>query len=408
MSPGASRSQRSCCFGQHVPAQQHRHVQALRVAGGDRLRACAASCSARRRSGRRRATRARRPTCAPRSARRRRCGSRAGGRRRTTPPTRTRLAGAPARRRYRSATPSRLSHADQDYLSRTPPKRRPLTASIREARGLLTAERTLAVRRLTGRAMIRARPRRSRRTPRLRSAARRDPPARPCPTRGEPMNKILTTHAGSLIRPPAIVDYLGAIESGADYDRDAYARTLRDSVADIVEKQIEVGLDVIDDGEMGKATWITYLYERVSGLEIRPRQGRGQRAAAEPRPPGLPGRLRGARRARRGGDAREPRRPRGAPTRRAWRVDLDLHRPDRSTTAPRSTATSPTSRPRSAKHGPASRGSCRSSRRRAPTGSRTSTTAPRRSSCSGSPTRCTRSTRRSPTRACCSRSTTPC
>jgi len=84
------------------------------------------------------------------------------------------------------------------------------------------------------------------------------------------MNKILTSHAGSLIRPPAIVDYLGAIESGADYDRDAYASTLRESVADIVDKQVETGLDVIDDGEMGKATWITYLYERVSCLDIRP------------------------------------------------------------------------------------------------------------------------------------------
>jgi 5-methyltetrahydropteroyltriglutamate--homocysteine methyltransferase len=84
------------------------------------------------------------------------------------------------------------------------------------------------------------------------------------------MNKILTSHAGSLIRPPAIVDYLGAIESGADYDHDAYVSTLRESVADIVDKQVETGLDVIDDGEMGKATWITYLYERVSGLEIRP------------------------------------------------------------------------------------------------------------------------------------------
>jgi 5-methyltetrahydropteroyltriglutamate--homocysteine methyltransferase len=83
------------------------------------------------------------------------------------------------------------------------------------------------------------------------------------------VNKILTSHAGSLIRPPEIIDYLGAIESGADYDRGGYETTLRDSVADIVGRQVDIGLDVIDDGEMGKATWITYLYERVSGLEIR-------------------------------------------------------------------------------------------------------------------------------------------
>ena len=83
------------------------------------------------------------------------------------------------------------------------------------------------------------------------------------------MNRILTTHAGSLIRPPEILEYLAVIESGADYDADAYATTLRNAVASIVDRQAEVGLDVIDDGEMGKATWITYLYERVSGLEIR-------------------------------------------------------------------------------------------------------------------------------------------
>ena len=84
------------------------------------------------------------------------------------------------------------------------------------------------------------------------------------------MNRILTSHAGSLIRPPEVLEFLGKIDRGEDYDRDAHAETLRRAVDDIVREQIEVGLDVIDDGEMGKATWITYLYERVSGLEIRP------------------------------------------------------------------------------------------------------------------------------------------
>ena len=158
------------------------------------------------------------------------------------------------------------------------------------------------------------------------------------------MSKILTTHAGSLIRPPEIIEYLGAIESGADYDRDGYETTLRDSVADIVGKQVDVGLDVIDDGEMGKATWITYLYERVSGLEIRAVKVEGQRAAAEPRSPGLPRRLRRARRARRGRDPREPRRSATRPIRSPA---ASGHAPARSpTTTRRSSATSPTSRRR--------------------------------------------------------------
>ena len=36
-----------------------------------------------------------------------------------------------------------------------------------------------------------------------------------------------------------------------------------------MRRQAEAGIDVVDDGEMGKSTWITYLYERVSGLEPR-------------------------------------------------------------------------------------------------------------------------------------------
>jgi 5-methyltetrahydropteroyltriglutamate--homocysteine methyltransferase len=89
------------------------------------------------------------------------------------------------------------------------------------------------------------------------------------------VERILTTHAGSLIRPPEVLAFLGKIASGQDYDADAYAQTLRNSVSEIVRRQIEVGLDVIDDGEIGKASWITYLYERVSGLEARPLQREG-------------------------------------------------------------------------------------------------------------------------------------
>ena len=44
---------------------------------------------------------------------------------------------------------------------------------------------------------------------------------------------------------------------------------LDDAVGDVVRRQAEVGIDVVDDGEMGKASWITYLYERVRGIEPR-------------------------------------------------------------------------------------------------------------------------------------------
>ena len=84
------------------------------------------------------------------------------------------------------------------------------------------------------------------------------------------MTRILTTHAGSLIRPPEVLEYLGKIASGQPYDEAAYAESLRRSVSEIVRHQLDVGLDIVDDGELGKASWITYLYERVSGLELRP------------------------------------------------------------------------------------------------------------------------------------------
>jgi len=83
------------------------------------------------------------------------------------------------------------------------------------------------------------------------------------------MERILTTHAGSLVRPRALLDFLAAEARGESYDQAAYERALADAVTDVVQRQVEAGIDVIDDGEMGKSAWITYLYERVSGLEQR-------------------------------------------------------------------------------------------------------------------------------------------
>jgi 5-methyltetrahydropteroyltriglutamate--homocysteine methyltransferase len=89
------------------------------------------------------------------------------------------------------------------------------------------------------------------------------------------MDRILATHTGSLIRPPDLLAFLAAKERGQDVDESSYQRTLKQAVNDVVRQQAEVGIDVPDDGEMGKASWITYLYERVSGLEVRPIQLEG-------------------------------------------------------------------------------------------------------------------------------------
>jgi 5-methyltetrahydropteroyltriglutamate--homocysteine methyltransferase len=83
------------------------------------------------------------------------------------------------------------------------------------------------------------------------------------------VNRILTTHVGSLIRPKPLRDLLAAKERAEQVDETVLEQATADAVGDVVRRQAEAGIDVIDDGEMGKLTWITYLYERVSGLEPR-------------------------------------------------------------------------------------------------------------------------------------------
>jgi 5-methyltetrahydropteroyltriglutamate--homocysteine methyltransferase len=84
-------------------------------------------------------------------------------------------------------------------------------------------------------------------------------------------DRILTTHVGSLIRPPALQEFLRAKQVGKPYDTAAYDKCLKDSVAEVVHKQAEVGVDVISDGEFGKSiSWSQYVLERLSGFERRP------------------------------------------------------------------------------------------------------------------------------------------
>jgi 5-methyltetrahydropteroyltriglutamate--homocysteine methyltransferase len=83
------------------------------------------------------------------------------------------------------------------------------------------------------------------------------------------VDRILATHTGSLIRPPELLQFLAAKDRGESYDEGAYQKTLKEAVDDQVRRQSEAGIDIVNDGEMGKATWITYLYERVTGLEPR-------------------------------------------------------------------------------------------------------------------------------------------
>ncbi len=80
-------------------------------------------------------------------------------------------------------------------------------------------------------------------------------------------DRILTTHAGSLPRPP---DLLNLIQSGGAkvFDQAGNTARLRAAVGEIVRKQTELGIDVIDDGEYGKPSFVSYINERLGGYEV--------------------------------------------------------------------------------------------------------------------------------------------
>jgi 5-methyltetrahydropteroyltriglutamate--homocysteine methyltransferase len=83
--------------------------------------------------------------------------------------------------------------------------------------------------------------------------------------------RILTTHVGSLIRPARLREFLSAKEAGKAFDQAAYAGCLREAVAEVVRRQAAVGIDVVSDGEFGKAiSWAQYALFRLGGFERRP------------------------------------------------------------------------------------------------------------------------------------------
>jgi 5-methyltetrahydropteroyltriglutamate--homocysteine methyltransferase len=81
-------------------------------------------------------------------------------------------------------------------------------------------------------------------------------------------DRILTTHAGSLPRPPELLNSIAAREQGQPVDEAANAARVREAVKQVVRKQIELGIDIIDDGEYSKASFVTYVNDRLGGFEI--------------------------------------------------------------------------------------------------------------------------------------------
>ena len=80
-------------------------------------------------------------------------------------------------------------------------------------------------------------------------------------------NKILTTHVGSLPRPRDMLMPLHNKESGLPYDAAALEIEIDEAVANAVKRQVDLGIDIINDGEHGRASFATYANTRIGGLE---------------------------------------------------------------------------------------------------------------------------------------------
>jgi 5-methyltetrahydropteroyltriglutamate--homocysteine methyltransferase len=87
-------------------------------------------------------------------------------------------------------------------------------------------------------------------------------------------DRILTTHAGSLPRPPDLRDMVMAKSRGETVDQAALDKRLDSAVAEVVRTQIECGLDSVNDGELSKSNFTDYVRLRIAGFETRPATAR--------------------------------------------------------------------------------------------------------------------------------------
>ena len=79
-------------------------------------------------------------------------------------------------------------------------------------------------------------------------------------------DRILTTHTGSLPRPPDLIRTMFAREEGVPVDGSALAARIRTAVAEVVRKQVDAGIAVVNDGEVSKPSYATYVKDRLAGF----------------------------------------------------------------------------------------------------------------------------------------------
>jgi 5-methyltetrahydropteroyltriglutamate--homocysteine methyltransferase len=81
------------------------------------------------------------------------------------------------------------------------------------------------------------------------------------------LDRFLTTHTGSLPRPDELIRAMFAKEEGVPLDRARLAAQIGDAVSEVVKKQVAAGVDLVNDGEMSKPSYATYVKDRLSGFD---------------------------------------------------------------------------------------------------------------------------------------------
>jgi 5-methyltetrahydropteroyltriglutamate--homocysteine methyltransferase len=93
-------------------------------------------------------------------------------------------------------------------------------------------------------------------------------------------DRILASHAGNLPRPGDLWQMLVERDAGKDVSDEALQARVKQAVKDVVKKQVNCGLDIVNDGEQSKRSWQTYANTRLSGLEQRSGQDRVETAGS--------------------------------------------------------------------------------------------------------------------------------
>lgn len=81
--------------------------------------------------------------------------------------------------------------------------------------------------------------------------------------------RVLTTHVGSLVRPAELLEHSRTAKA-SPAERPRFERALQCATVDVVKRQADTGLDIVNDGEFGKPSWSNYILDRLSGFELRP------------------------------------------------------------------------------------------------------------------------------------------